>query len=73
MGLLKPVAHTDDMAVEEELKRTAATLVSTLESFGVKTRVLDISRGPTVTRYEVQPLAYVKISRITNLADDIAP
>ena len=72
MGLLKPVAHTDDTAVEEELKRTAATLVSTLESFGVKTRVLDISRGPTVTRYEVQPLAGVKISRITNLADDIA-
>ena len=38
----------------------------------MKTRVLDISRGPTVTRYEVQPLAGVKISRITNLADDIA-
>ncbi len=46
MGLLKPVAHTDDTAVEEELKRTAATLVSTLESFGVKTRVLDISPRP---------------------------
>ena len=72
MGLLKPVAHTDDTAVEEELKRTAATLVSTLESFGVKTRVLDISRGPTVTRYEVQPLPVVNIIRITNLADDIA-
>ncbi len=72
MGLLKPVVRVDDDAAEEELKRTASTLVNTLESFGVKTRVLDISRGPTVTRYEVQPLAGVKISRITSLADDIA-
>ncbi len=47
-------------------------LVSTLESFGVRTRVLDICRGPSVTRYELQPLAGVKISRITGLADDIA-
>ena len=46
--------------------------MDTLESFGVRTRVLDISRGPSVTRYEVQPMAGVKISRITSLADDIA-
>ena len=50
----------------------AQKLVDTLESFGVRTRVLDISRGPSVTRYEVQPMAGVKISRITSLADDIA-
>ena len=43
-----------------------------LKSFGVETRVVDISRGPTVTRYELQPCAGVKISKITNLADDIA-
>ena len=51
---------------------TAEKLVSTLRSFGVETRIVDISRGPTVTRYELQPCAGVKISRITALADDIA-
>ena len=57
---------------QDELKANAQKLVDTLESFGVRTRVLDISRGPSVTRYEVQPMAGVKISRITSLADDIA-
>ncbi|MCI6639298.1 MAG: DNA translocase FtsK [Pygmaiobacter massiliensis] len=57
---------------EAELKRNADLLVSTLASFGVETRLLDISRGPSVTRYELQPAAGVKISRITGLADDIA-
>ncbi len=47
-------------------------LVETLNSFGVQTTILDISPGPAVTRYELQPLAGVKISKITNLADDIA-
>ena len=56
----------------EELKQNASTLVSTLKSFGVETKVIDISRGPSVTRYELKPSAGVKISRITNLADDIA-
>ncbi len=51
---------------------TAERLVETLKSFGVETRIVDISRGPTVTRYELQPCAGVKISRITSLADDIA-
>ena len=58
--------------VENELKTNAKKLVDTLESFGVQTRIIDISRGPAVTRYELQPLAGVKISKITNLADDIA-
>lgn len=51
---------------------TAERLVATLKSFGVETRIVDINRGPTVTRYELQPCAGVKISRITALADDIA-
>ncbi len=74
-----PPIELFDRAVEEadegaqaELKANAQKLVDTLESFGVKTRVLDISRGPSVTRYEVQPMAGVKISRITSLADDLA-
>ena len=59
-------------ASQEELKNNAALLVDTLRSFGVETRILNISRGPSVTRYELQPAAGVKISKIKNLADDIS-
>ncbi len=57
---------------EAEMTANADTLVETLKSFGVMTRIVDIHRGPTVTRYELQPNAGVKISKITGLADDIA-
>lgn len=57
---------------EEELKYNATKLVDTLNSFGVSTKIVDICRGPSVTRYELQPAAGVKISRITSLSDDIA-
>ena len=70
--LFEKTKEENDPNAEEELKANAQKLVDTLESFGVRTRVLDISRGPSVTRYEVQPMAGVKISRITSLADDIA-
>ncbi|MDY5502042.1 MAG: DNA translocase FtsK, partial [Gemmiger sp.] len=53
-------------------KKNADILVNTLDSFGVKTTMLDICRGPSVTRYELQPQAGIKVSRITSLADDIA-
>ena len=62
----------DDAGAAKEMKKNAGILVNTLDSFGVKTKILDICRGPSVTRYELQPQAGVKISRITNLADDIA-
>ena len=62
----------DDSAAQDELQANARKLVDTLESFGVHTKMRDISRGPAVTRYELQPMAGVKISRITSLADDIA-
>ena len=70
--LFERAPDESDPGAEDELKANAQKLVDTLESFGVRTRVLDISRGPSVTRYEVQPMAGVKISRITSLADDIA-
>lgn len=57
---------------EVELKQNATKLVDTLKSFGVETRIVGIERGPSVTRYEIQPAAGVKISKITNLTDDIA-
>ena len=58
--------------IGEDNNITAEHLVSTLKSFGVETRIVAISRGPSVTRYELQPCAGVKISKITALADDIA-
>ena len=70
--LFEKSQEESDPGAQEELKANAQKLVDTLESFGVRTRVLDISRGPSVTRYELQPMAGVKISRITSLADDIA-
>lgn len=55
-----------------ELKENAQRLIETLRSFNVNATITDISRGPTVTRYELKPAAGVRISKITNLADDIA-
>ena len=72
IDLFQKGSVTSQGDVETELKTNAKKLVDTLESFGVQTRIIDISRGPAVTRYELQPLAGVKISKITNLADDIA-
>lgn len=57
---------------DKDLQETAENLVNVLRSFGVETRILDVSRGPAVTRYELQPSAGVKISKITSLANDIA-
>lgn len=56
----------------EELQAKGQLLQDTLESFGVKTKIINIAAGPAVTRYELQPAAGVKINRITNLVDDIA-
>ena len=70
--LLKGIPAKSAAAEQAELENTAQRLVDTLKSFGVETHIVDISRGPTVTRYELQPSSGVKISKITNLADDIA-
>lgn len=56
---------------DEELKRRAKKLQDTLESFGVGAKVTNVSCGPTVTRFELQPDQGVKVSKITALADDI--
>ena len=55
-----------------EMIENARKLESTLKSFGVDAKVIQISKGPTVTRYELSPSQGVKVSKIVNLADDIA-
>ena len=71
VSLLKPA---DNTAVDgdAEMRANAQKLISTLESFGVKATITHISRGPSVTRYELHPAPGVKINKITSLADDIA-
>ncbi len=73
INLLKPPRRTSASKDPTlELRENAEKLVATLKSFGVETNIVDICRGPAVTRYELKPSAGVKISKITNLADDIA-
>ena len=64
-----PPLHTD--ATEEQTAK-ARKLVETLRSFKVNTRVVNISRGPTITRYELQPEEGVRVRQIVNLVDDIS-
>ncbi len=56
----------------EEMRRTAEKLISVLDDFGVKAKLLQVTQGPTVTRYEIQPDTGIKLSKIVGLADDIA-
>lgn len=72
IDLLNAPSRDNAGDIRSELTANAEKLVDTLRSFGVETRIINISRGPSVTRYELQPAAGVKISKITNLADDIA-
>ena len=72
ISLLNTVKKKSSRDVSNELKSNAQLLVDTLASFGVSAEITDISRGPTVTRYELKPAAGVRINKITNLADDIA-
>ena len=72
LNLFNATRPDDEAGAAREMKKNADILVNTLDSFGVKTTMLDICRGPSVTRYELQPQAGIKVSRITSLADDIA-
>ncbi len=55
-----------------DLRELAKKLIETLHSFGVEAKVLEVSKGPSVTRFEIQPNTGVKVSKIVGLADDIA-
>ena len=66
----KPAAVNED--ISEELNTNAYKLVETLRSFKVRTKVINVSRGPTITRYELAPEEGVRVRAISNLIDDIA-
>ncbi len=70
--LLRLNENSNDASAREELEQNSRKLIDTLNSFGVNAKIVNICRGPSVTRYELQPAPGVKISKITNLSDDIA-
>ena len=71
LSLLKPGDNRRAGNTQAQLRETAQKLEQTLKTFGVNVTVTDISCGPSVTRYEIQPEMGVKVSKIVNLADDI--
>ena len=72
LSLLQKSTNQTDSKRAKEVANNAKILENTLESFNVKAKMIHISQGPTVTRYELEPAPGVKVSKIVNLADDIA-
>ena len=68
----KTVSNLRVKDIKERALEGAKKLEETLKSFGVIAKVVNISKGPAITRYELQPNVGVKVSRILNLSDDIA-
>ncbi len=72
LALLKMDRDHGNSDMSAEIQQTATKLVETLRSFNVRTKIINVSRGPTVTRYELQPEVGTKVRSIVNLVDDIA-
>ena len=70
--LQPPEEMSRDESVSQELRENADKIIETLESFHVHVNISHVSRGPTVTRYELEPAAGTRVRSITNLLDDIA-
>ncbi|MDT3698926.1 MAG: DNA translocase FtsK 4TM domain-containing protein [Thermincola sp.] len=72
LTLFTKVNKPKNPKVNKDITENVKILEDTLESFGVKAKVTQVSRGPAITRYEISPAPGVKVSRIVSLADDIA-
>ncbi|MDD4657731.1 MAG: DNA translocase FtsK 4TM domain-containing protein [Eubacteriales bacterium] len=72
LSLLQKTIRLKDPQGRRELVSQADILEETLASFGIEAKVINVHRGPTITRFEIQPASGVKVSRIVNLADDLA-
>lgn len=72
LSLLQRTIRLRDPQSRRELVSQADILEETLASFGIEAKVINVHRGPTITRFEIQPASGVKVSRIVNLADDLA-
>lgn len=74
---LPPISLLDDAPqnkkkLDENLEENSAVLESTLRDFGIEAQVVEVTRGPVITRYEIQLAPGIKVQKITNLQDDIA-
>lgn len=72
IDLLNNVKITDPAMYAKDIQEQARVLTQTLQDFKVRAKVINATRGPSVTRFEVQPAPGVKVNSIVNLADDIA-
>ena len=72
LDLLKDAPIVPESKVQETLMNGAKVLEETLADFGVNVKVVDIERGPVITRYELLPAPGVKVQRISSLSDDLA-
>jgi len=72
VDLLKDAPTVSAQKLQGDLASGAKTLEATLAQFGITVRVVDIERGPVITRYELEPAPGVRVQQITNLADDIS-
>ena len=70
--LLRENTYQPSLSSRAQILENSKKLEETLQSFGVAARVVEVSKGPTVTRYELSPGAGVKVSKISGLADDLA-
>lgn len=70
--LLKESTNTTDSKDKKQILKNAKVLEQTLKDFGVEAHINQVTKGPTITRYEIQPKAGVKVSKIVGLVDDIA-
>jgi S-DNA-T family DNA segregation ATPase FtsK/SpoIIIE len=70
--LLEAPKTSSNAGVKEEMASTQAILVDTIESFGINVKLKDVTRGPSVARFEIELDRGVKLSKLTNLSDDIA-
>ncbi len=71
VSLLEPVPQ-HVRGDKEDLKKDGEKLIETLSNFNIPCNILQINKGPTITRYEIQPAPGIKVSRITGLSNDIA-
>ncbi|SES77780.1 DNA translocase FtsK [Anaerobranca gottschalkii] len=72
LSILQKPQRTKEVKSQKDIEEQAKILLETLQSFGVNAKITHIHRGPTITRFELQPAVGVKVSKILSLSDDLA-
>ncbi len=72
LKMLEAATRSQNVESKEALQQIGLLLEETLQTFGIEAQVTDVTRGPTITRYEVEPAPGIKVSRFMALADDLA-